>query len=280
MAIILAIVSFNIMIPQKIFFIWIGQLPAYVKFAINAYRNLNPSFNIQLIHYTINQFETLYFQKHIRTEIDRICYILIDDILNYRRYALLIDKWAEMLYNYNDVPFIQAFCDILRIELLNIYGGLYIDCDTFPIRPFDDELLNVHDRVLIYHDINGELRPDSYFIGSSGKTFWENYFDGTAYKIIQKNSLRMSPGRKQQKPLDYFVRRIKFFRCQLNMSDMKVLKTTTDYFEHYSEFRWGNGNIPKTKFDAIFDVQNLIKRIYENSIHDNRRKSHSKGSYS
>lgn len=256
------------MIPRNMFFIWIGQLPSYVQFAIDAYKNINKSFDIRLIHYTIDQLESIYFQKNTNTQIDRLCYNLIDDILNYRRYTQLLDKWAQMLYNYNDVPFIQAFCDILRIEVLNTYGGLYIDCDTFPIKPFDDQLLDMHDRLLIYRNVDGELQPDSYFIGSSGNSFWENYFDGTAYKVVQENSLRMSPGSMLKKPLSYFIRRAKFFKCRLDSSDMKELNRTSDYFEHYSEFRWGDGKVPMTKFDDAFDVQKLVKKAYESSVHN------------
>jgi len=33
---------------------------------------------------------------------------------------------------------IVRFCDAFRLYLINKYGGIYIDVDTRPLRPFDD----------------------------------------------------------------------------------------------------------------------------------------------
>ena len=38
----------------------------------------------------------------------------------------------------------------------------------------------------------------------------------------------------------------------LTEKDFENVKTS-DYFEHYSEFRWGTGKVLKTKFDDVFD---------------------------
>lgn len=39
--------------------------------------------------------------------------------------------------------FNTAMSDALRFYLLDTYGGIYLDCDTFPVKPFDDRLLNM-----------------------------------------------------------------------------------------------------------------------------------------
>lgn len=54
------------------------------------------------------------------------------------------------------------------------------------------------------------------------------------------------------------VRRIKFFKCRLTADDFKDFDTI-DYFEHYSEFRWGLGKVNATKFDDIFDKSKYFK---------------------
>jgi mannosyltransferase OCH1-like enzyme len=33
------------------------------------------------------------------------------------------------------------FVDVLKFYLLDKYGGIFLDCDTFPVKPFDDILL-------------------------------------------------------------------------------------------------------------------------------------------
>ena len=72
------------------------------------------------------------------------------------------------------------FCDILRLELLNLHGGLYVDCDTYPIKPFDDALLN-HNKLCVNDKINDALVKNNYFLGLQAGTSWSNYFDGTGY---------------------------------------------------------------------------------------------------
>lgn len=54
------------------------------------------------------------------------------------------------------------------------------------------------------------------------------------------------------------IRRIKFFKCKLSSTDFKDIETT-DYFEHYSEFRWGTQKINLTKFDDVFDKCKYFK---------------------
>ena len=72
--------------------------------------------------------------------------IYIDNIL------YCIDNILKLNGIYNNIikhyislnrKFISILCNILRIELLNKYGGIYLDCDTFPLRPFDDYLLSL-----------------------------------------------------------------------------------------------------------------------------------------
>lgn len=130
------------MIPKRLFFIWIGTKPQFVDFAISKYRSLNSDCDIQLIHYSISQLENLYFGKSIATEIDQIVHDLIVAMLSRKKYATLLTKLISGAYmiNYSYTPFIQIFCDLLRIELLNIYGGIYIDCDTYPLKPFDEQI--------------------------------------------------------------------------------------------------------------------------------------------
>ena len=76
---------------------------------------------------------------------------------------------------------------MLRFYLLDKYGGIYLDCDTFPVKPFDDLLLQNEffacrsfiGKNDIYDDI---CAYDIFFIGSMpGKAF--HYYKGYDSKL-------------------------------------------------------------------------------------------------
>lgn len=240
--------------------IWVGDtLPPFVRFAYEQYKKINRSFDVKLIYYSTLQFENLFFKKQIITDIDLICYNLLNDILNQNRYTELIIQQVIQLSKSGDIPFIQLFCDILRLELLNKFGGIYVDCDTFPIKSFDDNLLNKK-RFLVYDKLNNNvLYRNNYFIGLTNDKIWNNYFDNTADKIIQINNQQIINMNKK-KSVDYLLRRVKFFKCKLTENDMLSLYDTNDYFEHYSEFRWGTGKVNTTKFDMIFNKKQILQQ--------------------
>lgn len=240
------------MIPKILHFIWIGYKPKYIDYTIQAYKKVNPQFEINLINYTNSQLESLYFDKAIYTELDQHIYNLLNSIFNNNGYYDLLQFLVTNVYM-ADTAFIQTFCDILRLEVLNLYGGIYLDCDTYPINPIDDELLK-HDKFCVYDKYRtrpNALHENNYFLGMKAGLHWNNYYDGDCYKFIHDNNQQFSQV-FGQKSLDFVVRRLKFFRCMLTEKDFENVKTS-DYFEHYSEFRWGTGKVLKTKFDDIFD---------------------------
>ena len=97
---------------------------------------------------------------------------------------------------------------------------------------------------------------NNYFIGAVAGSNWTNCFDNSYVKIVQENNQQFILTNKV-KTTDFTIRRIKFFKCKLTSDDFKNIKTS-DYFEHYSEFRWGNNKVPIIKFDKIFDRKKYI----------------------
>ena len=249
------------MIPKRLFFIWIGTKPKFVDFAISKYRSLNSDCDIQLIHYSISQLENLYFGKSIATEIDQIVHDLIVAMLSRKKYATLLTKLISGAYmiNYSYTPFIQIFCDLLRIELLNVYGGIYIDCDTYPLKPFDEQIYQ-HEQFCVCDRIKNSLVPNNYFIGSKANNSIEDYFDNNIDKVIMTNNYQFTHI-QSIKPFDFMIRRIKFFKCTLQDDDFANVDKTVNYFEHYSEFRWGNNKIQYTRFDDIFNKKQYLACI-------------------
>ena len=55
----------------------------------------------------------------------------------------LSGKYYDFIRRYIDEhrTFCQAVANIFRFILLEEKGGIYVDCDTLPIKPFDDALL-------------------------------------------------------------------------------------------------------------------------------------------
>lgn len=140
------------MIPKQLFFIWFGdEIPKFVNFSINSFREMNPDFKVDLIYYTINDIMNCQ-----------------DSVINYCKNLIFKTKrgFKCKYYDYINIRlksqfnFIQILSDIIRFELLYYYGGIYLDCDTFPVKPFDNDLLkntNFSQSVLCFR--NKKYRP-------------------------------------------------------------------------------------------------------------------------
>ena len=222
------------MIPKKIFFIWLGgNKPNYVDFAVNKFKLFNESFKIELIEYSINDIENI--DKINKCEYDKYLKKCIEYILD--------KKCSVYSYHRNHFylkyrKFIQALSNIFRLELLNNYGGIYLDCDTFPIKPLDDFLLNKKQFCAYSFPIFDQEHRyrDNFFIGKSNNTCRINDCYGIFDVITTGNYNDVSnPEWKYNRDL--------FFKCQL-----KSLKKSEYYIEHYCDRTWQN-RTPLCKYD-------------------------------
>ena len=100
----------------------------------------------------------------------------------------------------------------------------------------------VYDKIENFHEAN------NYFIGSNKKQFIDDYFVNTTI-LDQTNNFMIK--KQVNKPLEFQIRRIKFFNCKLTDNDF--LTKNSNYIEHYSDFSWGKGKVQFTKFDKIFN---------------------------
>lgn len=81
---------------------------------------------------------------------------------NYNFYKyMVIRPWAKK-HLISEVGYITAISDAFRFYLLNKYGGIYLDMDTFPVKPFDDKLLSYENGFTINYKPN---ISDIFFIG-------------------------------------------------------------------------------------------------------------------
>ena len=99
------------MIPKNLFFIWTSEeksptkaLPDFGKHAVKKFKELNPSFNI--------------------IELDDAS----PEVSECRNTCSKLDVKAPC----------GLFNELLRLYVVFKYGGIYLDYDCFPVKPFDD----------------------------------------------------------------------------------------------------------------------------------------------
>lgn len=106
-------------VPKILHFIWIGSIiPNKYIDNLNTYVNNNPE-------YIIN----LWVDRNYECSIDGVQIINISSIDIINKHEL------NMVDNYG------AKADILRLEILYKYGGIYSDIDSKSLKPFDDVFL-------------------------------------------------------------------------------------------------------------------------------------------
>ena len=130
-----------------------------------------------------------------------------------------------------DIRFIQLLSDIYRIQLIDYYGGIYVDCDTFPLKPFDEKIISLTS-FLVQRHYSNVLGKDNYFIGCQKDNFYKN-----TTKLLQTDS-------NWHANIQYLIRKKKFFDNTLKYSDIqKYTDINKDfYIEHYFDGNWKNKN--------------------------------------
>lgn len=116
-------------------FVWLGsELPEYGKFCIQSFKKINPDFEVMLV----NEPD----MSNIQNEDLKDCIRLVESE-EYNIYKHMVCRpWAISNLMNTSVGRITALSDAFRLYLLNKHGGIYIDIDAFPVKPFDDQLLS------------------------------------------------------------------------------------------------------------------------------------------
>jgi mannosyltransferase OCH1-like enzyme len=145
--------------------------------------------------------------------------------------------------------------DIVRVELINEYGGIYLDCDTYPLKSFDDELLTQKTFCVKRHYL-GYINSDNYFIGSASRYHTENITNPLNYS----GECILQTYKNWQSNLDFWKNKINFFKLKLN--DDNIIIKHNFYIEHYNTGTWSNKNgnlikIPYSKMDTLLTQQIL-----------------------
>lgn len=248
----------EIKIPKRLFFIWFGnQCPKYVYFCIDNFKRKNPSFEIVFLKKTIKEIEEIWFKNIINDKYDLTIRKCQEEVISESGiYSEYIKNQKYNLYK-KDIRFIQILSDIVRVELINEFGGIYLDCDTYPLKSFDDELLNYQSFCVKRHYL-GYINSDNYFMGSISRKNTNDIVNPFNYRgncILQTN-------KNWQSDINFWKNKLNFFK--LKLTDESIIKTNDFYIEHYNTGTWSSkkGNlikIPFSKIDFYENVYNIIK---------------------
>lgn len=141
------------MIPKILHFIWFGpNLPSYASFSISQFKKMNPDFKINLQHWKMSEISR-----------DPVLKTLVDNIEKQDgKYQNIIKYYRNELGR----SIQQTLSNIYRLELLNLHGGIYLDCDCIPLKPFDNQILDRKQGFIVQrHYSSGCIKPDCYFLG-------------------------------------------------------------------------------------------------------------------
>ena len=199
------------MIPKVLWMIWLGDSkPKYSDFSFKIFKEVNPNFTVNFIEWKISDIEN---------PKDEILKNSIEQTLKYRNENKLNSAR----------PFIASLSDTYKFKLISRYGGIYLDCDTFPVRPCDDELLNHTEfYVTLSRNNNSFIEMDGYFFGKCPSDLIKSY---------PQNKVFLYPHTRTD-------------NCTLKYGEF--YGDERYYINHYHDFTWNPGNCrtERCKYDA------------------------------
>lgn len=239
------------MIPKIIHFIWIGEnVPAWGNNAIENYKIANPLFAIKTWHYenlhvneqylnyalpifinSLNDFVNSKQQPNIdiynnenQKRLAWLCFLQMKYVIGKKENQFIL-KNKE--YSIDNIPnkLYSIIGDCLKFLILQNEGGIYLDLDTFPIKPFDSELLS-NDFFMCYKDV--------YFLGAiQHEIFWyTKTFRLSHNPIVKMFDIYQKPNKELN---------IAFYNCFLKCNDDLINKNVQlkyQYIYHFANRSW------------------------------------------
>ena len=143
------------MIPKRLIFIWLGKndVPEYGYYAIKAFQDVNPDFEINFVcEHDIENTKNQDLQE---------CIKLINSP-TYNIYRHMVERKFAKQNFFGEKGQYVGLSDAFRFYMLNKYGGIYLDLDTFPVNKFDAKLLSYDGGFAVSHVQN---KCDIFFLG-------------------------------------------------------------------------------------------------------------------
>lgn len=99
-----------------------------------------------------------------------------------------LNTWTEVELSRLGMPkyfhYAQTYAersDIARIRVLNVYGGIYADCDVKPLARFD-HLWTAHDKVIAFEERPGLICNGLFAAGPSTLTFLAEFVERNSHR--------------------------------------------------------------------------------------------------
>lgn len=201
------------MIPKRLIFIWLGpEFPDYGTFCINNFKAVNPDFEIMNVH--IPNVETSQNKDLLE----------LKEVLNSGQktvYSYMFDRKFAQNHMQTDIGKITSLSDALRLYLLNKYGGIYLDLDTFPVKPFDEKILSYSDGFVVNHD---RQYCDFFFMG-----FQKGFIDNGLLTLYPKSAKKLFSKNIHRVKLEEQFRTI--FKSRLLKQEQKFYNLTAKFGE-------------------------------------------------
>ena len=146
------------MIPKKLHFIWIGDESKKPVRCIDTWMKKNPDYEVKV--WGNNQLQTVNWKNHRQ----------LHDMLDKKDYA--------------------GASDVMRYEILYEHGGIYIDADTFCVKPLEDWLLNCESFASWEQElVRNNLIANTIIGGVPGAQTWKLCIDAVATKDCTEEKL-------------------------------------------------------------------------------------------
>lgn len=245
------------MIEKKLHFIWLGDnVPDYYEFAAHAFELENPSFEINRVLYPKGKIESIsrLGEDEITNQYDRAMWYAI------RHYK---SNQEDRVFANKAVKNITEILERFRLYLVSLVGGICIDCDTFPIKPIPDEVLD-NDMVGLMHLDNNcsdkgtigfdtSMFPLEMLYGMKCQQAWSNVYWKAKTKFMFSIYDRHFQDEKLQH--EFALLRENFFGLTLTKDDIQNTSffdmDERMYFMHFCDFSWNYYNEKKCKAQNV-----------------------------
>ena len=180
--------------------------------------------------------------------------------------TLLKVRLVDKVFNRSvDHPAHRA--DVIRLEVMLQYGGIYLDTDTVCIRSFNP-LLNLNDVVLAYETDNKNLIGTAVFLAKRNAAFIRRWYD--AYQSFDGKCWTCHSVTLAGKLAPYYLNEVTvlptetFYRPSWNEGKKLFDSNDYDFSRNYAVHLWNSINkhhLTKVEPDSILNGNHTFEKI-------------------
>lgn len=194
---------------KNLFMVWVGNdIPKYALHSFNAFKEMNPSFSCDFVHCEIGKLGE--WRDKLHNYSVRGCYDLAKCVET-------DDAWHRCMLS-----------NLIRYWLIQTHGGIYADCDMFPIRPLD-ELSEIERPFRIT-----KKKPHEKFITDDINFMGCRKGEEAQHRPVLLHPIKLYDFNDPR----YVAMRDRFFSCSLNIGE-HYNDPETCYVDHYDSNTYG-----------------------------------------